>query len=172
MATPITILTAALHAKEPSARYSLAGIIISAWGHVPRPLPPTLEEIEWPLPVRLGFLLTDHSLFDPSILAQIEYPGHEFTLQEQMDGFGWFLPNQAEWCAQVQIPVLYALSERDLHWPAGSDNVQAFSRLFTPVGSAPYCIKWSYAGKGWQTRCFGWAMEAANDFDVKRANPA
>ncbi|KAL9094928.1 MAG: hypothetical protein Q9165_002878 [Trypethelium subeluteriae] len=75
----------------------------------------------------------------------------------------------------VTVPHLYGLGEGDMLWYVCEENVDDYMDAFkssvrkegSVVMRAPHCIELSYAGRGWLTRCVGFALESATYWAFK-----
>ncbi|KAH0842188.1 hypothetical protein AYO21_00187 [Fonsecaea monophora] len=188
LGSPGSIVASALHANDPQSQYPLGGLIMSGWGtEHGRPRESARHIIEngvvdgrifWPLEVKDGPMFGDPKLgrAPPEILEMGSDLNTSMSLGEFEDGTFHWADYWADYAKEVKVPIMYGMGEHDALWKASRVTVQDFARHFTGsprvesgiVLGAPHCIELSYWGRGWMTRCLGFAQECAAAEGVSR----
>lgn len=177
-----------LYARDPSPRYPLAGLILSGSGTRPitHEQAPSVDEAPinvsdtdkfyFPPAVKrdLMFGLPAYSCVDSALIplleAQNTYMLHDELVDLRIHWSGY----RASYAQEIEVPVMYALGERDWLFEATKETVAEFAALFPKsprvdaslVLDAPHALVWSWGGHGWYARCFGWAVEVCASYGV------
>jgi hypothetical protein len=193
MAVLSSIVMGGLYARDPSPGYPLAGLIISGSGtrpifHEQAPFidgaPSIASNIEPPAKVYfpptvkrdLVFGLSQHSCVDPALVPLLEIQSTYMLREELIDLRTRWSGYRASYTKDIDVPVLYALGERDWLFEASKETVAEFAALFPKcprfdaslVLDAPHALEWSRMGQGWYARCFGFAVEVCASYGVRK----
>ncbi|POS81343.1 hypothetical protein DHEL01_v200273 [Diaporthe helianthi] len=192
--TPSAIILAGWLAQEQAQgksepAYPLSGLTISGFGseqyhpnYVPQsqeppPPDPIPEWIDWPLDAK-DDLMIQKGTVDPAIYEQTRRLHNLLPRRERGDyELIWHDDKWRALCGAVELPVLIGLAEKDALWVGTEQHVKEFADGFTRserveaslVRGAPHCIELSYWAQGWYARCFGWALECATGYAVRKA---
>ncbi|KAK5113324.1 hypothetical protein LTR85_010941 [Meristemomyces frigidus] len=174
---PPAIITAALHAEDPAAKYPLAGMILTGWNvemnnsaamdfdeTTKRALPtPKVKEL-------MMLSEPEYACYTPTVAQQLRQQGDRQNVSVPQAEVGsmpsWFR-NGTEYMEKVKIPTMAAIGDRDWLVRGSSECMEAFKRHFvsTPrfdisvVNNAPHALEWSKYSLGFYLRCFGFASE-------------
>ncbi|KAK3376152.1 Alpha/Beta hydrolase protein [Lasiosphaeria ovina] len=192
LGSPVAIMAAAKLASEEEQaangntdgpghkppRYPLAGIAMSGFGSVDETkrqadtvaaLP---EVFKYPNEVKNDMLIPDGTC-DPAVYAHTDRLNCAFPSREILDIWDVWMPRfRGEWAAQVRVPVLVAIAERDVFWKGTAEAARDFASAFTGskrvesalVRGAPHNLEMSYWAQAWYGRCFGFALECAVEY--------
>lgn len=171
------IVASSLHATACSSTafppsYPLSGLIISGIGHDFKLAghPPRDDAPESILrtadPIRNLLMGSKHGLSPAATLALAEKLVHPLMTDASRDVHFW----DSYWrtyAANITVPVLYALGDRDCYWPADDAHMSAFAAAFGKSRSvewkrfeaAPHCLELSWYGRAWMMGCLGFAVE-------------
>ena len=189
MATPQSIIAAALYASDDAPKYPLAGIILSGTGTRPR-LHPELQ-LPW------HGSSTDHIVYSPAVKQMLmlseahlkcHVAGIETRLAEQSVPMpraevialrGRWVRHRSNYAAKVRVPVMYAVGEHDWLISGTREAAEEFGALFKSchfftggtVPKAPHALEWSHASNGWYLRCFAWAIEVCSLSAKEKGHP-
>ncbi|KAI4123285.1 MAG: hypothetical protein LQ338_005334 [Usnochroma carphineum] len=182
LSVPMTVVAAALNAREDNISYPLSGIILHGLGtqlntktqesiHTHTHTDLSSPHIRFPIPLKDELMLC--GLADQEVLDQSERLNTFVSLAELADGGAtWQTYWQERYARYVRCPVLYNLAGEDQLWVANEGTVQEFAGAFTGsvrvekevVVGVPHCMELGRAGRGWYARCFGWAIECGVAF--------
>lgn len=189
LAAPSAVILSGWIAQEraqgKSPAYPLCGLTISGFGSIPKFVPQSEETPPDPIPewsdIPLGVkdeLMMEKGTVDPAIYKQTKRLHNLMPRRERGD----YEPiwNDDKWrthCGAVEVPVMIGIAERDALWLGTEEHVKEFAGGFSKservdaslVRGAPHCIELSYWAQGWYARCFGWALECATAYAVKKA---
>lgn len=117
----------------------------------------------------------DPPLCDKDSLAASESLNTAVGMAEFADGCStWETYWRERYARNVSCPVMYNLAGKDRLWHADAGTVEDFAGAFTGsrrvdkelVVGAPHCMEFGRVGRGWYSRCFGWAVEVGFAFGV------
>lgn len=179
LGSPGIIISSALHAKDPSPVYPLAGLIISGWGSRFSPDSPhapadSSQKLTW----KRLIMLADpkHNCAPPEALSAIEKqdlpldPGEMHEILNGTWNSYW-----REYSNEIVIPIMWAVGEHDLFFEASSEHVREYEMMFPKcprfdgslVLGGSHALEWNYLALGWYARCFGFAIEACVWFESR-----
>lgn len=188
LATPGAVIAAGMHARqEGKPTYPLAGLTISGFGsrvhHANRNVDESRDEpsefINFSIEAKDDMLPAGTA--DPEIYKQTRRLNKPMPAAELQSMAGiWLHDTEQDWktfAADVKVPVMIGIAERDTLWVGTEEHVKEFAGGFTRssrvdaslVKDAPHCLELSYWAQGWYARCFGFAMECAVGFAVRQA---
>lgn len=191
LSSPMTIVAAALNASEQKTSYPLAGIILSGFGtslnhdtvsflHPHLPTDPNTTHAVIPASVKNEIMLCSKAnppLCNEDGLAASASLNTAVGMAEFADGCGtWATYWRDRYAKSVSCPVMYYLAGEDCFWHANAGTVDDFAGAFTGskrfdkgiVVGAPHCMEFGRAGRGWYSRCFGWAIEVGVAFELEK----
>lgn len=185
MAVLAGVVTGGLYAKDPAPKYPLAGLIFSGFGTrdimPPQPpgdpnLPPP-SKIYFPFAVKKDLMLGEENFgcADPALVPLLEKQDTFMHLEEMIDLRAKFFTYCREYSREINVPICYALGERDWLWEGTTEAVQEFMAMFPKcpkpdgglVRDAPHALEWSLVSPGWYSRCFGWAIEVCASSGIR-----
>ncbi|KAM5350064.1 hypothetical protein ACJ41O_006569 [Fusarium nematophilum] len=171
------IVAASLHAAASEAStYPLGGVIVSGFGsllketggHTAQPNPPP-SHIRIPVHVKDSTLLLPGTA-DEQVYAQSERLDHAIPFDEIASlRTPWLSTWRQRWAANITVPIMITLAERDHYWDATDEHLQDFAASFprsaridtSIIRAAPHNLELSYWSAGWYARSFGFAIECA-----------
>ncbi|KAF9869753.1 hypothetical protein CkaCkLH20_12796 [Colletotrichum karsti] len=184
LGTPGACVAAALHAKEISPAYPLAGISFSGFGNgvkyfrdaIPPPggdkppafftIPPDAKDAHMFLPGTIDPALKKHT-------ARLNRP----VPHEEVAGIAskWLVNWNERYAVKIRVPVNIGLAELDGLWAATDDHLRDFAGAFPAskrvdaslIRGAPHNLELSYWSQGWYARLFGFAMDVATSLAVE-----
>ncbi|KAL3300069.1 Alpha beta hydrolase fold protein [Colletotrichum asianum] len=184
LGTPGACVAAALHAKETSPAYPLAGISISGFGN-------GTKNFRDPSSARIGdnppefFTIPkeakDAIMFvpggvDPAMLENTAILDRPMPFREIVDLYSKFLATWNErYAAGIKVPLSIGLAERDGLWFGTAKDLREYAEAFKGskkvdanlIRGAPHNLELSYWSQGWYARVFGFAMEVATSHAVE-----
>ncbi len=182
------IISGGLCTRDASPRYPLAGLILSGLGtrfvvheeapsSDPNTAPPA--KIYFPAVVKkeLMFSKEKWKCVDPALAPLLETQSTCMLLEEHVDLMTQWSTYRNTYSEDVNVPILYALGERDWLWQASKETVAEFVAMFPKcprfdaslVLDAPHALEWSEVGHGWYARCFGFAVEVCASQGIRKA---
>jgi hypothetical protein len=185
LGVPSGIVASALNAEMRS--YPLAGLVISSigteWDKEHRVgMQDMLKEkpatITFPNDFKDTAMLgsREEGMADPSIYDQTEVLQDVMYFEECAEMQTQWLDYWQEYAVKVNVPVMYALAEKDWLWTVSEQHVRDFAGAFrgSPrvesglvLGTA-HCMELSRVGRGWYARAFGFSLECAVALDLRR----
>ena len=176
-----------LYARDTSPGYPLAGLILSGLGtrfvvHAdapssdPNTAPPA--KIYFPPAMKKDLMFSEEKWLcvDPTLAPLLEAQSTYMLLEEHVDLMTRWSTYRNIYSEDVNVPVLYALGERDWLWEASKETIAEFAALFpncprfdgSLVLDAPHALEWSEVGQGWYARCFGFAVEVCVSQGIRK----
>lgn len=171
------IVAASLHAAaSKTSIYPLGGVVVSGFGsllketggHTAQPNPPPLH-INIPVHVKDSTLLLPGTA-DGQVYTQSQRLDHAMPFDEIASlKTSWLSTWKQKWGANIEVPIMIALAERDHYWDATNEHLQDFAASFprstridtSIIRAAPHNLELSYWAAGWYARGFGFAVECA-----------
>lgn len=156
--------------------YPCGGIVVSGFGsllkdtggHTAQP-DPAPSHVSIPIQVKDSTLLLPGTA-DEQVYAQSERIDHAMPFEEIASlRKSWLSTWRQKWGANVTVPIMIALAERDHYWDATDDHLRDFTSCFprstridtSIIKAAPHNLELSYWSTGWYARSFGFAIECA-----------
>ena len=115
--------------------------------------------------------MADQSIYKQTAALQSDTPAGELS-----DTLTQWLGYWAKYAAEVSVPVMYGLAEKDNLWSVSERSVRSFAAAFAKsprvesgiiLGSA-HCSELCKVSRGWYARAFGFALECAVAKELKR----
>ncbi|KAH6995355.1 hypothetical protein EDB80DRAFT_729006 [Ilyonectria destructans] len=177
-------VAASLHATTPTTTtpaYPWGGIVVSGFGsilkdtggHIAQP-DPAPSHISIPIQVKDSTLLLLGTA-DEEVYAQSQRIDHAMPFEEIASlRKSWLSTWRHKWGANITIPIMIALAERDHYWDATEEHLRDFTLCFPKssrvdtsiIKAAPHNIELSHWGPGWYARSFGFAVECAASYAI------
>lgn len=175
LGTPGAVVAAGRHARERSdkTKYPLGGLISSGWGSLAKyPTVPNAMLV----PALRDEMMLPPGTAESSMYANTERLMRSVPAEERVGRKAWMPRWREEWAPLVRVPMMLAVSERDTLWEGTEEHLRDWMAGFTGsvrvdgsfIRGAPHNIELSLWSKGWYTRCFGFALECAVEFEVAR----
>ncbi|KPM42197.1 hypothetical protein AK830_g4322 [Neonectria ditissima] len=169
-------------AASSTPAYPLGGVVMSGLGslvkdtigHAPQHDPPLLH-VSIPVHIKDSTLLLPGTA-DEEVYAQSQRIDHAMPFEEIASLRKSWLPTWREkWAANITVPIMVAMVERDHYWDATDEHLQDLAASFlrstridtSIVGAAPHNIELSYWSTGWYARSFGFAVECATSLALR-----
>jgi hypothetical protein len=187
------IVMGGLYARDPAPRYPLAGLILSGLGTRPvahdqtpsvdgapssDPSTPPPAEMYFPAEVKRDLMFSEAKwkCVDPALAPLLEAQSTYMLLEEFVDLRTQWATYRASYSQDVEVPILYALGERDWLWEASKETLAEFAALFPKcprfdaslVLDASHALEWSHVDQGWYARCFGFAVEVCGSQGIRK----
>ncbi|KAF2159764.1 hypothetical protein M409DRAFT_29767 [Zasmidium cellare ATCC 36951] len=194
----VVIATAARYSTENSPKYPLSGLVTSgisstvskalAQQQEPGGNVEEAQKVEnkstqndgtflWPIAMKDQLLLCSNmNLCSPSILEASESLNAPIPAPETLDVQKQWFEYWRELAAEVKVPHMNTMPEYDWLWEVNREIMEDFGRAFEScprmeisiLPEAPHCIELSRQSEAWYFRSFGFAMECAGAFDLKK----
>lgn len=194
LGTPPAVVAAALHAADAAPAYPLAGVAFSGFGaRLQEGFAPFDEPAAdggdegWrvlPAARKVAALLPRGTAEE----GVRERYGRDERLNTRVHGEEtgscareWFPRWKEEWGAMVAVPVMVGLAGAETMWEVSEEHAEELRIGFgggvggrgnrVDVGlmpGAPHNLEMSYWAQGWYARTFGFALECAAEFEVRK----